>query len=684
MAKEPSTSIPSRYLRSDIEKAVVPDADRVLQIPVIDMQKLVTGGPNNSEIEKLDFSCKEWGFFQLANHGVDSTLLENLKAEVAKFFKLPMEKKKWWQRPGNMRDSDKLLLCLKIKSLIGVTSQVAMCRPYPWPEIVATVGEIGKMCSGEMVEKALRMANESHRLFVAKECHLERMARLSPGRRRSVKATKPRKRLGPIEGINAVKQGSRRGKAVDVEAAEPGRKHDETAGVKAVEHKKGLDAIVRDKAVKLRVQSEQVCSQYARMEIWSKLRRLSHKGTLKEYVSRFRKLMLKVSSLTEENGFFTFMFGLKPWAKRLLERREVKELSKALKTAESIKEFGVKKNKTSKTKPKAEGSGKRIHDEGKSKDDEYCSSSGRESPLNDEPDGESGEVVCSLGTSSSVKDANPRGVESFKVMDEPRIELFREDDEPRIEEALRVVSIRFISAKASRIQVQEELFVSKEFVEHVRVENMASETILREGSKQGHAENVQVRNNPSKTSRQESKEAKTLRDKATTEKLPNNKWFYKAENYSLLVYFPTSLSTAMQEKIAEALHMKIEEMKEFFGEGSSDDDGLEIRKYGKWVRVHPHPDAFIINVGELLEIISNERYRSIEHPGTVHSEKEQLSFATFFGLGYDGELGHASSLVSDQTPAKFTKVKVQEFYKGLFSRRLQGKAYIDTFKIQQD
>ncbi|KAE8658868.1 hypothetical protein F3Y22_tig00116968pilonHSYRG00106 [Hibiscus syriacus] len=82
--------------------------------------------------------------------------------------------------------------------------------------------------------------------------------------------------------------------------------------------------------------------------------------------------------------------------------------SNPLTTVESIKEFGVKKNNTSKVKPKVEGSGKRFRDEGKSEDEECCSSSGKENPLNDEPDGESGEDVCSLGTSASVKDAKPR------------------------------------------------------------------------------------------------------------------------------------------------------------------------------------------------------------------------------------------------------------------------------------
>ncbi|KAE8696783.1 RNA pseudouridine synthase 2 [Hibiscus syriacus] len=355
----------------------------------------------------------------------------------------------------------------------------------------------------------------------------------------SVKAIKPEKRLGPIEGVNTVKQGTRQGTTMDVKAAEPIRntyviasiqsiksgeglvnprmRRDETACVKAVEHRKRPGAIVKDKVVKPRVQSEQVHSQYARMEVWSKLKRLRHKGTLKEYVSRFRKLMLKVPSLTEKDGFFTFMFRLKPWAKKVLERKEVKELSKALTTVEPIKEFGFKKNKTSKAKPKVEGSDEGICDKGKSKGEEYCSSSGRESPLNDEPDGESGEDMCRLGTILSVKDVKSKvkveqttGAESSNVMDELRIELSREDDKPRIEEALRLGSIRFVSAKASGSQVQEALSMSKEFAEHVRVE-----TIIREGLKEVLTEGVQVKNNPSKTNRQESKGAKTLRDKAT-------------------------------------------------------------------------------------------------------------------------------------------------------------------------
>ncbi|KAE8665118.1 Inorganic pyrophosphatase 3 [Hibiscus syriacus] len=84
-------------------------------------------------------------------------------------------------------------------------------------------------------------------------------------------------------------------------------------------------------------------------EAQSKLRRLRQEGSLREHVQQFFELSLQVPSLTEEDRFFTFMDGLKSWAKNELERMGVKELSKALTTAESLIELGVKKSKPPKS-----------------------------------------------------------------------------------------------------------------------------------------------------------------------------------------------------------------------------------------------------------------------------------------------------------------------------------------------
>ncbi|XVE57488.1 hypothetical protein DITRI_Ditri04bG0095100 [Diplodiscus trichospermus] len=41
-------------------------------------------------------------------------------------------------------------------------------------------------------------------------------------------------------------------------------------------------------------------------------------------------------------------------------------------------------------------------------------------------------------------------------------------------------------------------------------------------------------------------------------------------------------------------------------------EGLQIKKNGKWVRVKPITGAFIINIGDVIEIMSNGEYKSTE------------------------------------------------------------------------
>ncbi|KAL2331278.1 hypothetical protein Fmac_018859 [Flemingia macrophylla] len=57
-------------------------------------------------------------------------------------------------------------------------------------------------------------------------------------------------------------------------------------------------------------------------------------------------------------------------------------------------------------------------------------------------------------------------------------------------------------------------------------------------------------------------------------------------------------------------------------------EGLQIKKNGMWVPIMPLPNAFIVNIGDILEIITNGIYQSIEDRATVNSEIERLSIAT--------------------------------------------------------
>ncbi|KAG6696069.1 hypothetical protein I3843_09G126400 [Carya illinoinensis] len=112
-------------------------------------------------------------------------------------------------------------------------------------------------------------------------------------------------------------------------------------------------------------------------------------------------------------------------------------------------------------------------------------------------------------------------------------------------------------------------------------------------------------------------------------------------------------------------------------------EGLQVRKDGMWIPVKPLPNAFIVNIGDILEIMTNGIYRSIEHRATVNSEKERLSIATFLSPRLEGDFGPMPGLLNTESPALFKRIRLADYLKGLFSRKLDGKSYLDAMRIQK-
>ena len=83
----------------------------------------------------------------------------------------------------------------------------------------------------------------------------------------------------------------------------------------------------------------------------------------------------------------------------------------------------------------------------------------------------------------------------------------------------------------------------------------------------------------------------------------------------------------------------------------------------------------------VCQIVTNGIYRSIEHRATVNSECERLSIATFYSPKLDGDMGPAPSLVKPERPALFKRIGVADYFKGIFSRELHGKSYVDAMRI---
>lgn len=83
--------LPSRYIRPDDEK---PIGQRVVEeeIPIIDLSGLYDKRRRKT-MEEISNACREWGFFQVINHGISPEQLQAGSEVSREFFRLPLEEK---------------------------------------------------------------------------------------------------------------------------------------------------------------------------------------------------------------------------------------------------------------------------------------------------------------------------------------------------------------------------------------------------------------------------------------------------------------------------------------------------------------------------------------------------------------------------------------------------------------
>ncbi|RLM93733.1 S-norcoclaurine synthase 1-like isoform X1 [Panicum miliaceum] len=116
----------------------------------------------------------------------------------------------------------------------------------------------------------------------------------------------------------------------------------------------------------------------------------------------------------------------------------------------------------------------------------------------------------------------------------------------------------------------------------------------------------------------------------------------------------------------------------------NDVQGLQIRRDdGRWLAVDPLDGAFVVSIGDILEILSNGRYRSIEHRAVVHPDKDRISAAMFHQPCPDTTVGPLPELVKkDGGRARYKSMGYMDFMKNFFAAKLDGRrSHMDALRI---
>ena len=66
--------------------------------------------------------------------------------------------------------------------------------------------------------------------------------------------------------------------------------------------------------------------------------------------------------------------------------------------------------------------------------------------------------------------------------------------------------------------------------------------------------------------------------------------------------------------------------------------GLEVFSAGEWLTVDPLPNAFVCNIGDMLERLTNGRYRSTPHRVRNKSDRNRISFPLFFDPSWNSQV----------------------------------------------
>lgn len=92
-----------------------------------------------------------------------------------------------------------------------------------------------------------------------------------------------------------------------------------------------------------------------------------------------------------------------------------------------------------------------------------------------------------------------------------------------------------------------------------------------------------------------------------------------------------------------------------------DQPGLEVFRDGRWHLVEARRDALVINIGDIVQVWSNDRYQAAVHRVVVSSSMPRYTAPFFYNPSYETSYAPLATTIDARHPARYRAIRWGEF-----------------------
>ncbi len=89
--------------------------------------------------------------------------------------------------------------------------------------------------------------------------------------------------------------------------------------------------------------------------------------------------------------------------------------------------------------------------------------------------------------------------------------------------------------------------------------------------------------------------------------------------------------------------------------------GLQVCHHGEWIHIEPRESALVVNIGDMVQVWSNDLYQAPLHRVLVSENRKRHSLPFFYNPSYEAVYAPLENLTSEASPPHYRPINWDEF-----------------------